>query len=91
MLQAKALRTIVTKVSALACRISFQKSELRSLWYLERHPYVQAQERLGAPYRAQCARAQAILNVASSGRSSSGRTIAEYAAETWKVELCPIP
>ena len=34
---------------------------------------------------------KAILNVASSGKFSSDRTIAEYAREIWKVEPCPIP
>jgi starch phosphorylase len=33
----------------------------------------------------------AILNVASSARFSSDRTIAEYAADIWNVEPCPIP
>jgi glycogen phosphorylase len=32
-----------------------------------------------------------ILNVASSGRFSSGRTIAEYAAEIWNAKPCPVP
>jgi starch phosphorylase len=34
---------------------------------------------------------KAILNVASSGRFSSDRTIAEYSSEIWKAEPCPIP
>jgi len=34
---------------------------------------------------------KAILNVASSGKFSSDRTIAEYAREIWKVEPCLIP
>ena len=34
---------------------------------------------------------QAILNVAGSGKFSSDRTIAEYAADIWKVEPCPVP
>jgi starch phosphorylase len=34
---------------------------------------------------------KAILNVASSAKFSSDRTIAEYAREIWKVEPCPIP
>ena len=34
---------------------------------------------------------KAILNVASSGKFSSDRTIAEYAADIWKLEPCPIP
>jgi glycogen phosphorylase len=34
---------------------------------------------------------KAILNVASSGKFSSDRTIAEYAADIWHVEPCPVP
>jgi len=34
---------------------------------------------------------RAILNVAGSGKFSSDRTIAEYAAEIWHVQPCPIP
>jgi starch phosphorylase len=34
---------------------------------------------------------KAILNVASSGRFSSDRTIAEYAAGIWDVQPCPVP
>jgi glycogen phosphorylase len=54
--------------------------------------YVQAQDRLGDLYaqRAEWAR-KAILNVASSGKFSSDRTIHEYATEIWKAEPCPIP
>src|SRR5215204_5294828 len=33
---------------------------------------------------------KAILNVASSGKFSSDRTIAEYAADIWRVEPCPV-
>jgi starch phosphorylase len=55
-------------------------------------PYCQAQERLGALYSDPGAWAQkAILNVASSGKFSSDRTIAQYAAEIWKAEPCPVP
>jgi starch phosphorylase len=54
--------------------------------------YCQAQERLGALYADPDAWAhKAILNVASSGKFSSDRTIAEYARDIWKVEPCPIP
>jgi len=53
--------------------------------------YCQAQERLGALYADPGAWAhKAILNVASSGKFSSDRTIAEYAADIWKVEPCPV-
>ena len=34
---------------------------------------------------------KAILNVAGSGKFSSDRTIAEYAADIWKVQPCPVP
>jgi glycogen phosphorylase len=33
---------------------------------------------------------KAILNVSSSGKFSSDRTIAEYAAEIWNVKPCPV-
>jgi starch phosphorylase len=53
--------------------------------------YVQSQDRLGVLYanRADWAR-KAILNIASSGKFSSDRTIHEYATEIWKAEPCPI-
>src|SRR5580692_2452663 len=53
--------------------------------------YVQAQGRLGDLYanRAEWAR-KAVLNIASSGKFSSDRTIHEYATEIWKAEPCPI-
>jgi starch phosphorylase len=54
--------------------------------------YVQAQDRLGELYANSHEWARkAILNVASSGKFSSDRTIAEYTTEIWKVESCPIP
>jgi starch phosphorylase len=54
--------------------------------------YVQAHERLGDLYRDPGAWAhKAILNVASSSKFSSDRTIHEYATEVWKAEPCPIP
>ena len=53
--------------------------------------YCQAQDRLGALYSDSGAWAQkAILNVASSGKFSSDRTIAQYAAEIWNAEPCPV-
>jgi starch phosphorylase len=54
--------------------------------------YVQTQEAVAALYgdrRAWAARA--IHNVARSGKFSSDRTIAEYAADIWGAEPCPVP
>jgi glycogen phosphorylase len=54
--------------------------------------YLEADERLSALYSNpdEWAR-KAILNVAGSGKFSSDRTIAEYAAEIWRIKACPIP
>ncbi len=54
--------------------------------------YLEADERLRTLYAHpdEWAR-KAILNVAGSGRFSSDRTIAEYAAEIWNVQPCPVP
>jgi glycogen phosphorylase len=53
--------------------------------------YLDADRRLCELYRnpQEWAR-KAILNVAASGKFSSDRTIAEYAADIWKVEPCPV-
>src|SRR5208282_3402037 len=53
--------------------------------------YCQAQERVGALYADPGEWAhKAILNVASSGKFSSDRSISEYASDIWKVEPCPV-
>jgi glycogen phosphorylase len=54
--------------------------------------YLEADEHLCALYATpdEWAR-KAILNVAGAGKFSSDRTIAEYAADIWKVQACPIP
>jgi starch phosphorylase len=53
--------------------------------------YRQAHARLGERYRDQAAWTRmAILNIAASGRFSSDRTIAEYAAAIWRAEPCPV-
>jgi glycogen phosphorylase len=54
--------------------------------------YLDADERLRALYAEpdEWAR-KAILNVASSGKFSSDRTIAEYAAKIWNVQPCSVP
>ena len=53
--------------------------------------YLEADQRLVQLYadRQDWAR-KAIFNVASSGKFSSDRTIAEYAADIWNVEPCPV-
>jgi starch phosphorylase len=53
--------------------------------------YLDADQRLVALYGDPDAWAQkAILNVAGSGKFSSDRTIAEYAAAIWNMEPCPV-
>jgi starch phosphorylase len=53
--------------------------------------YLQADGRLVDLYADPEAWARkAILNVASSGKFSSDRTIAEYAAEIWDAKPCPV-
>jgi starch phosphorylase len=53
--------------------------------------YLDAHDRLGALYADPNAWARkAILNVAGSGKFSSDRTIAEYAAGIWNVKPCPV-
>jgi starch phosphorylase len=53
--------------------------------------YLEADQRLLQLYSDQDAWARkTILNVASSGKFSSDRTIKEYATEIWKVEPCPV-
>ncbi len=54
--------------------------------------YCQAQDRLGELYaKPNEWTRKAIINVASSGKFSSDRTIHEYATEIWKADACPIP
>jgi starch phosphorylase len=54
--------------------------------------YLEADGKLSALYADPDGWARkAILNVASSGKFSSDRTIAEYAADIWHVKPCPIP
>ena len=53
--------------------------------------YVQAHERLAELYASPDNWARkSILNVAGSGKFSSDRTIAEYAANIWRVAPCPV-
>ena len=53
--------------------------------------YLEADQRLVRLYADPDAWArQAIVNVASSGKFSSDRTIAEYATDIWQVKPCPV-
>ena len=54
--------------------------------------YLEADGRLRALYLEPDAWThKAIINVASSGRFSSDRTITEYAADIWRATPCPVP
>ncbi|MBV8358108.1 MAG: glycogen/starch/alpha-glucan family phosphorylase, partial [Deltaproteobacteria bacterium] len=53
--------------------------------------YAQAQAAVGSLYRDSIGWThKAIMNVACSGKFSSDRTIAEYAADIWKVKAVPV-
>ncbi len=55
-------------------------------------PYLSADEQLTNLYLEPGAwTGKAVLNIASSGRFSSDRTISQYAAEIWDVKPCPVP
>jgi len=54
--------------------------------------YLDADRRLCELYRdPQGWACKAILNIAGSGKFSSDRTIADYAADIWGVKPCPVP
>ena len=54
--------------------------------------YIEAQQRLGELFTiADAWTRKAIVNVACSGKFSSDRTIAEYAAGIWNATPCPVP
>lgn len=54
--------------------------------------YLDADQKMLSLYRDPRAwTRKTLLNVASSGRFSSDRTIAAYATETWEARPCPIP
>jgi starch phosphorylase len=54
--------------------------------------YVEAQSQVSQSYADTDGWARkSILNVAASGRFSSDRTIAEYAADIWQARPCPVP
>jgi len=54
--------------------------------------YLEADQRLCELYRDRDVWVRkAILNVASSGKFSSDRTIAQYATEIWNAKPCPVP
>jgi len=54
--------------------------------------YAQAQARVGALFLDPEAWVRkAVMNVACSGKFSSDRSIAEYAADIWDAEPCPVP
>jgi glycogen phosphorylase len=53
--------------------------------------YVETQQRLGELYaKPDEWTRKAIINVASSSKFSSDRTIAEYSEQIWKAERCPV-
>jgi hypothetical protein len=79
------LATARERFEAFSCSV---RDILAQRWVLTKETH-QAQERLGALYAdpGQWAH-EAILNVASSGKFSSDRTIAEYAADIGRAKPC---
>ena len=66
-------------------------SQLRINYLADLQSYLDADARIVELYRDAYGWARtAILNVAASGRFSSDRAVAEYAAEIWQVNACPI-
>jgi glycogen phosphorylase len=64
----------------------------RNMHLADLKSYLEADQRLLDLYSDQNAWARkAILNVASSWKFSTDRTIAEYAAAIWNVTPCPVP
>ncbi len=54
-------------------------------------PYIKAQEEVEAAYKDQDRWAKmSILNIATSGKFSSDRTIHQYAEEVWNVKACKV-
>jgi starch phosphorylase len=54
--------------------------------------YAQAQTHVGQLYADPDAWSRkALINIATSGKFSSDRTIAEYAAQVWNTQPCPVP
>ncbi|MFN9915669.1 MAG: glycogen/starch/alpha-glucan phosphorylase, partial [Pirellulaceae bacterium] len=54
--------------------------------------YVAMQEKVAAAFGDhELWTRKSIINVASSGKFSSDRTIAEYASSIWNTPACPIP
>jgi starch phosphorylase len=70
----------------------FLKNGDRYMHLADLTAYLQADQALCELYADRDAWAgKAILNVAGSGKFSSDRTIAEYAAEIWQASPCPVP
>jgi len=64
----------------------------RYLHLADLQSYLDGDQRLTTLYADPDAWAcKAILNVAASGKFSSDYTIAQYAAEIWRVQPCPVP
>ena len=54
--------------------------------------YVEAQDAVDAAYKDKTRWTRmSIMNTAGSGFFSSDRTIAQYAADIWKIQPCPVP
>ena len=81
----------MSRVSSVRCATRYWRTATTICTWQISSPYLEADQRLRELYNdTEGWMRKAILNVAGSGKFSSDRTIAEYAAEIWNAKSCPV-